>query len=73
MLNNGFRAKNMVFRLSQGFCNKFSLNSGFGDNFTLQEEQPDSFIVNLTLCLGSHTQVDLISLCEHHSHIIKSC
>ena len=64
MLNNGFRDTNMVFRLSQGFCNKFTLNLGFRDNFTLQEEQPDIFIVNLTLCLASHTQIDLISLCD---------
>ena len=43
MLNSGFHNK---FRLNSGFCHKFKLNLGFRDNCTLQEEQPDSFIVN---------------------------
>ena len=60
MLNNGFRDNYVLnsgfhnnFRLNSGFCHKFTLNLGFRDNCTLQEEQPDSFIVNLTLFLGS--------------------
>ena len=43
MLNSGFHNK---FRLNSGFCHKFKLNLGFRNNCTLQEEQPDSFIVN---------------------------
>ena len=43
MLNSGFHNK---FRLNSGFCHKFKLNLGFRDNCTLQEEQPNSFIVN---------------------------
>ena len=40
--------------------------------------QPDSFMHSQlnALCRFSSqldTQIDLISLCEHHSHIIKSC
>ena len=56
MLNSGFRDNYM---LNSGFHNKFRLNSGFctnlgfRDNCTLQEEQPDSFIVNWMLFLGS--------------------
>ena len=50
MLNSGFHNK---FRLNSDFCHKFKLNLGFHDNCTLQEEQPDSFIVNWTLFLGS--------------------
>ena len=50
VLNSGFRNK---FRLSSGFCHKFTLNLNFRVNCTQQEEQPDSFIVNLTLFLGS--------------------
>ena len=50
MLNSGFHNK---FRLNSGFCHKFKLNLGFCDNCTLQEEQPDSFIVNWMLFLGS--------------------
>ena len=50
MLNSGFHNK---FRLNSDFCHKFKLNLGFRDNCTLQEEQPDSFIVNWTLFLGS--------------------
>ena len=50
VLNSGFRNK---FRLNSGFCQKFTLKLGFRDNCTLQEEQPDSFKVNLTLFLGS--------------------
>ena len=41
-----------AFTTNSGFCHKFTLNLGFRDNCTLQEEQPDSFIVNLTLFLG---------------------
>ena len=50
VLNSCFHNK---FRLNLGFCYKFTLNLGFRHNCTLQEEQPDSFIVNLTLFLGS--------------------
>ena len=50
MLNNGFRDN---YALNSGFHNKLTLNLGFRDNCTLQKEQPDSFIVKLTLCLGS--------------------
>ena len=50
MLNSGFHAK---FRLNSCFWHQFKLNLGFRDNCTLQEEQPDSFIVNWTLFLGS--------------------
>ena len=49
MLNSGFHNK---FRLNSGFCHKFKLNLGFRDNCTLQEEQPDNFIVNWMLFLG---------------------
>ena len=50
MLNSGFHNK---FRLKSGFCHKFKFNLSFRDNCTLQEEQPNSFIVNSTLFLGS--------------------
>ena len=50
MLNSGFRDNYM---LNSGFCHKFKLNLGFRDNCTLQEEQPDNFIVKWTLFLGS--------------------
>ena len=60
MLNIGFRDSYVLdsgfhykFRLNSGFCHKFTLNLGFRDNCTLQEKQPDSFIVKLTLFLGS--------------------
>ena len=49
-LNSGFNNK---FRLNSGFCHKFKLTLGFRDNCTLQEEQPDTFIVNWTHFLGS--------------------
>ena len=84
MLNSGFRDNDMLnsgfhnkFRLNSGFCHKFKLNLGFRDNCTLQEEQQDSFIVKLNALFRFssqlNTQIDLISLCEHHSQIIKSC
>ena len=50
MLNSGFHNK---FRLNSCFCHQFKSNLGFRDNCMLQEEQPDSFIVNRTLFLGS--------------------
>ena len=50
VLNSGFRNK---FRLNSGFCHKFTLNLNLRVNCTLQQKQPDSFIVNLTLFLGS--------------------
>ena len=50
LINSGFHTK---FRLNSCFCHQFKLNLGFRDNCTLQEEQPDSFIVNWTLFLGS--------------------
>ena len=56
VLNSGFRKK---FRLNSGFCHKFTLNLNFRVNCTLQEEQPESFIVNLTLFLGSLANVEL--------------
>ena len=43
MLNSGFHTK---FRLNSCLCHQFKLNLGFRDNCTLQEEQPDSFIVH---------------------------
>ena len=66
MLNSGFRDNDMLnsgfhnkFRLNSGFCHKFKLNLGFRDNCTLQEEQPDSFIVNWMLFLGSLANLTL--------------
>ena len=75
VLNSGFRNK---FRLNSGFCHKFTLNLNFRVNCTLQKEQPDSFIVNLTLFLGSLANFTLrliwwayVSIT--HIYIIKSC
>ena len=50
MLNSGFHNK---FRLNSDFNHKFKLNLCFRNNCILQEEQPDSFIVNWTLFLCS--------------------
>ena len=54
MLNNGCRDNYM---LNLGFHKAFATNSHsiqvLRDKCTLQEEQPDIFIVNLTLCVGS--------------------
>ena len=73
VLNSGFHNK---FRLNSGFCHKFTLNLGFRHNCTLQEEQPDSFIVNLMLFLDilanftlRKSQIDLISLYVSITHI----
>ena len=41
MLNSGFRDN---FMLNWCFRNKFKFNPGLRDNFTLQQEQPESFI-----------------------------
>ena len=45
--------------LNKGFCNKFILNQAFRDNCRLQQEQPDSFLIYLTLVLGSLANIVL--------------
>ena len=65
MLNASFR-NNLILKFKAFATNSHSIQQ-------LQKEQPDSFIVNLTLFRFSsqlHTQIDMTSLCEHHSLII---
>ena len=80
MLNSGFRDNYM---LNSGFHNKFRLNSGFCHKLRFSWQlhtargttrQLDSQL-NALFRFSSqlHTRIDLISLCEHHSQIIKSC
>ena len=62
-----------AFTTNSGLIQVFATNSHSIQVFATTAhctEQPDSFIVNLTLFLGSlaSTQIDLINLGEHHSH-----
>ena len=84
MLNNGCRDNYVP---NSGFHNKFRLNSGFlpqihtqvrfsrqlhtvrGTTRQLHSQLNALFRFSSQL----HTQIDLISRGEHHSHIIKSC
>ena len=81
MLNSGFHN---TFRLNSGFYHKFKLNLDFRDprqlhtarGTTWQLHSQLSHITLNTLFRFSsqlHTRIDLKSLCEHHSQIIKSC
>ena len=80
MLNSGFRDNYM---LNSGLHNKFRLNSGFCHKFRFSQQLHTArgttrqlhSQLNALFRFSSqrHTRIDLISLCEHHSQIIKSC
>ena len=80
MLNNGFRDN---YVLNSGFHNKFRFLPQIHTQFRFSR-QPHTARgttrqlhsqLNALFRFSSqfHTQIALISLCEHHSHIIKNC